>query len=534
MPDRAAIFKMGREGDASTQPELARVLFKARDPQLRAEAGLAIANQGFRKIPYAADTLAAIRNQAADPDAGVRFAVAYAIFRNVDEPDQVMGRTLQNLAKDPDPEVRAMTLRAAARSPLASPELFANALNDSDWRVRVEAVRGLSHDKSTPEARAMLAAWLVTAQQDPHAVEEAFARLRKYAAEEKVKPAFAERPSCLAAAGRVTAGASIDELLKCAWPEWRKLPLAASLLKDNLGADEKTRAKLLAKWSKHKDARVRAAAGEAAALTDEKVAVALLKDKQPFVVATMLETIATAVAEGKTVPPKTLAAASKKALAPTNDAEVLLTNLEYLAKVKPEGAMAVAEKALSFPNKTIREKAKEVIVALGGTPADVQVAADPALPFDPKLANTAQRLVVKTSKGTFKIELRGDLAPLNVANLVTLAQKKLYDKTIFHRVVPNFVIQGGDPTGSGWGGPGYSVKAEPSSEPYSRGAVGIADAGPDTGGSQWFVMHSRAPHLEGRYTLVGRVTEGLDVVDMIQIGDTVDSVTVEWMVSDPK
>jgi cyclophilin family peptidyl-prolyl cis-trans isomerase len=88
-------------------------------------------------------------------------------------------------------------------------------------------------------------------------------------------------------------------------------------------------------------------------------------------------------------------------------------------------------------------------------------------------------------------------------------------------VVPGFVVQGGDPTGSGWGGPGFTIPGEPSVQPFTRGAVGIADAGKDTGGSQFFIMHGRAPHLEGRYTHVGRVTRGMEVVDALIVGDRI-------------
>ena len=98
---------------------------------------------------------------------------------------------------------------------------------------------------------------------------------------------------------------------------------------------------------------------------------------------------------------------------------------------------------------------------------------------------------------------------------------------MFHRVVPDFVVQGGDPTGTGWGGPGFTLPSEISAGleampiDFGAGAIGIADAGKDTGGSQWFAMHAPAPHLEGRYTWVGRVVEGADVIDKLQVGDRI-------------
>jgi cyclophilin family peptidyl-prolyl cis-trans isomerase len=128
---------------------------------------------------------------------------------------------------------------------------------------------------------------------------------------------------------------------------------------------------------------------------------------------------------------------------------------------------------------------------------------------------------VTTTQGVFVIEMDVDAAPWSISALSILAQTGFYNDTLWHRVVPDFVAQGGDPSGSGWGGPGFQLPAEPSFQPYVRGAVGIADAGLDTGGSQWFVTHVRTPHLDGRYTRIGVVTDGMDVVDRLVVGDKV-------------
>ena len=132
---------------------------------------------------------------------------------------------------------------------------------------------------------------------------------------------------------------------------------------------------------------------------------------------------------------------------------------------------------------------------------------------------------VKTSKGIIKIELYPDAAPFTVQNFVKLAEIGYYNNTIFHRVVPNFVIQGGDPTGTGYSGPGYSIRSEFSPLPYDAYTVGMASSGKDTEGSQFFITHSPQPHLDGKYTLFGRVTEGFDIVDKIQAGDKIESIT---------
>ncbi|HKP71831.1 MAG TPA: peptidylprolyl isomerase, partial [Pyrinomonadaceae bacterium] len=136
------------------------------------------------------------------------------------------------------------------------------------------------------------------------------------------------------------------------------------------------------------------------------------------------------------------------------------------------------------------------------------------------------RAVVSTDKGSFTIELLPAEAPLTVDNFVQLARRNYFNGVLFHRVVPNFVIQGGDPRGDGNGGPGYQIRCEINEVPYGRGAIGMALSGKDTGGSQWFVTHSPQPHLDGGYTVFARVVEGMETVDRITRGDRIRSVSV--------
>ncbi|SEP70016.1 peptidyl-prolyl cis-trans isomerase B (cyclophilin B) [Piscibacillus halophilus] len=127
------------------------------------------------------------------------------------------------------------------------------------------------------------------------------------------------------------------------------------------------------------------------------------------------------------------------------------------------------------------------------------------------------------------IELFEEDAPNTVQNFVKLAEKGFYDGLTFHRVIPNFVIQGGCPTGDGTGGPGYTIKCETEGNPnkHERGSLSMAHAGKDTGGSQFFICHSAQPHLDGNHTVFGKVTEGLDVVDRVRPGDVMDKVTIK-------
>jgi peptidylprolyl isomerase len=132
---------------------------------------------------------------------------------------------------------------------------------------------------------------------------------------------------------------------------------------------------------------------------------------------------------------------------------------------------------------------------------------------------------IKTNRGDIKILLYQTMTPFTIMNFFKLARKKYFDGTIFHRMVPNFVIQGGDPTGTGYSGPGYSIRTEIWPMSFEEYTVGMASNGKDTEGSQFFITHSPQPHLDGKYTIFGKVTDGMDVVDKIQIGDYIETIT---------
>lgn len=137
---------------------------------------------------------------------------------------------------------------------------------------------------------------------------------------------------------------------------------------------------------------------------------------------------------------------------------------------------------------------------------------------------------IETEKGVMVLELFEDDAPNTVANFVKLANDGFYDGLTFHRVIPNFVIQGGCPKGDGTGGPGYKIKCELDGEKqyHDRGVISMAHAGRDTGGSQFFICHSRAntAHLDRNHTVFGKVIENIDVIDAIRQGDKMIKVSI--------
>jgi peptidyl-prolyl cis-trans isomerase B (cyclophilin B) len=145
--------------------------------------------------------------------------------------------------------------------------------------------------------------------------------------------------------------------------------------------------------------------------------------------------------------------------------------------------------------------------------------------IDPARAYTAE---IDTDRGKIRIALAPEHAPKTVNNFVFLARQGFYDGVSFHRVIPNFMIQGGDPTGSGRGGPGYRFADETEGNPltHEKGVISMANAGPNTNGSQFFITHGPQPHLNGKHTVFGRVVEGQAVVDAIEQGDRMNTVTI--------
>jgi len=149
----------------------------------------------------------------------------------------------------------------------------------------------------------------------------------------------------------------------------------------------------------------------------------------------------------------------------------------------------------------------------------------PAMQIDPKQTYT---VTMQTNKGDIVLELYPQYAPKTVNNFVFLVKEGYYDGVIFHRVISNFVIQGGDPTGTGRGGPGYNFEDETRGNPlkHETGVISMANAGPNTNGSQFFITHSPQPHLDGKHTVFGKVTSSMDVVNAIRQGDQMVQVTV--------
>jgi peptidyl-prolyl cis-trans isomerase B (cyclophilin B) len=149
----------------------------------------------------------------------------------------------------------------------------------------------------------------------------------------------------------------------------------------------------------------------------------------------------------------------------------------------------------------------------------------PEMAIDPKKNYT---VTFETDRGPIEIALSPQYAPVTVNNFVFLVRQGFYDGVSFHRVINNFVIQGGDPTGTGMGGPGYRFQDETKNNPlkHETGVLSMANAGPNTNGSQFFITHSPQPHLDGKHTVFGKVVNGMNVVNSIRQGDKIITATV--------
>jgi cyclophilin family peptidyl-prolyl cis-trans isomerase/HEAT repeat protein len=229
---------------------------------------------------------------------------------------------------------------------------------------------------------------------------------------------------------------------------------------------------------------------------------------------------------------RALADALPVALGDKESNDAALAILEALGKQKSQAANDAIQSALDSQDHLIRRRAGALLKANGagdfsariGTVQTRNTLADYRRAIS--RIGTNARAIVSTTRGSFTIELLPDDAPLTVDNFVQLAKRGYFRGVTVHRVVPNFVIQDGDPRGDGNGGPGYSIRCEINQVPYERGAVGMALSGKDTGGSQWFVTHSPQPHLDGGYTVFGRVVSGMEIVDRITRGDVIRDIVI--------
>ncbi len=567
--DELVIEGIGRAGDASAQQALIPLLG---GPVARA-AAIALGRYGRRKLELTEPARAALVAAGDHRDPRVRYAVAWALAR-----EQLPARTdtatsedarwpdvtkrLAALAGDPDPLVRAQAISGLARRKTVrstQPHLV-KALGDADWRVAVEAVRALAGEASDEAGRAAVAGRLVGElaaiardQTRAQIVIEALAVLGPHGKEPQVATALAQvvtktKPlpdgirgwvECLAQVAIVTATpTSFAPIERCSLPDHLKLPLLGELVAHEIG-DVAERRRVVRDLLAHADVRVRGAGLIALAplskigdANDRRAAIAAvssaLASKDPLTVGYATEA-AGALYELNVAEREALDGAVVGRARNEREPDFAAPLFDLIAKYKIASGLASCRAGVA--SHPIAAKAARACLVALGEPAAPETAVPAATPPPVEVESVIGKKItwhLLTTRGEVTIALAPESAPWAVATIVALTRKGFYDGLLVHRVVPNFVAQGGDPTGSGSGGPGFMIPAEPASgDGFLTGGVGIADSGRDSGGSQWFVMHSPALHLEGRYTWIGAVVAGQKSLDSVVIGDRVTRAVIE-------
>jgi cyclophilin family peptidyl-prolyl cis-trans isomerase/HEAT repeat protein len=436
---------------------------------------------------------------------------------------------------------RAFAIRGlgALKHELSVPALMTIAANAAEpTAVRIQAVRALA---SIGDARGadVLVRVVATPKVDPNLQLEAVTALGRLRSAEAldlfVDLASAPWASMRAAALTALAHTDPDQFIGIIStldndPHWSVRAAMASAVAD-LGR-ERAEPRLLAMLNDD-DRRVlpsvlsalaRVRAGNAAGLL-----AARLQSDDPIVRMAAANGLAELKATGAT--PALTAALAASAADGTYVARAAI--LGTLAATDPAAARPALEAALGDQDWAVRVRAAELLRA--ADPAADVAAMRPAPP--PAVADLAavDKLIAPsvspvayfdTDKGSFQVELAVVDAPRTAANFIALVRRGFFNNIPLHRLVPDFVAQGGDPRGDGEGGPGYTIRDEINQRPYLRGTVGMALDWPDTGGSQFFIVHSPQPHLDARYTVFGQVISGMDVVDRLSQWDAIRTVRV--------
>jgi cyclophilin family peptidyl-prolyl cis-trans isomerase/HEAT repeat protein len=471
-----------------------------------------------------------------DSDAVVVEGAAYAAFR---QHMPVQAAALAAARTSSSPQARVFVARAVPYVDVdAAREALGPLLHDADWRVRVEAIRAVAtrHDTAVDGVVDALGAAVAHASTpgELHVVREACVALADVGAPAEALPAVqaavaavpasaADARCTCAGAVDVLGGAGAVEQCTAALPADQQAKHAIEAIEHRRVSSSEKLAALKA-YVVDDDVRVRVAAASAVCglggvEAADVAATRLLVEEDPGVAGGLLECFAdddgAVVLRDATI----TASVARFVDAKTPEAIEPLLALTALARKRPT-LEALVDSLKVHADARVRDVALDV-PAGERAPGPRAIGEPPPRPGTLPLA-----AVLKTSRGEITLAFERELAPVAVHTFVTLAQQGAYKGTPFHRVIADFVAQGGDPRGDGSGGPGFAIPCENSDAPFSRGAVGIATAGKDTGGSQFFLVHSSQPHLDGRYTLFARVTAGLDVMDALQKDDTIVDVDV--------
>lgn len=539
---RARIVRaLGFTGDRA---HLAALLAENLPASLDAERALAIARMGLRGVfDDRATAWLAERVTADDPT--LRHHAAFLFGRSTEERllrDHGAALTTASETLAPDDAAQVYLAALLGRYP-EPPRALLHLLESPDWRVRVSAARALG---GTPREVAIHR--LLVDRLDDDSEHVAITAAQALAAQPLDATALREIETWLAApdAHPMVRAALLPALVRGD----RLGPVFATL--DGFSDAPFARAAAVGALAEANGSDAFARLADAASDADVRVATAALtalrarwqrtRSDAPLYYELFTQALNRADAATAYTAAPALADSAFFALGAASVLRDTYRGMDIPQDIEPMAAIVTAlgatrdtttltfllGVALEAPHPLLRRTATEALNNRFGEgydfqPTGGQRATTPRFDWD-ALARlgTAPRFEIETEHGRIVLALAPEIAPLTVQTIARLANEGRYDGVPFHRVVPNFVIQGGDyARADGFGGPDFFLPSEFSARPYATGTLGMASAGKDTEGSQFFVMHGPFPHLEGRYTIFGQLFEGQDVVDAIQVGDTI-------------
>ena len=486
-----ALGKIGGDGVETT------IAAQISDPDtaVRQEAALALFRLRYQKHieAFSPASLTALRRAVRDSDPEVRWRAAYAVSHKA-VPEMI--DALVPLTRDANVWVRLFAVRALGRAATpAQKDTLRHALKDSEYLVRVEAINAIRLAEIS-----MILDVSLLGDPSPH-VRAAAARALKSGgvldASAMVRAVAAQRTGQFDHDG-----------------ESHPWVVSRALLSPKFTGS-------LASWLNHRDPLISSTAAEALIKkrTEDnlKLLIALLED--PDRPLEMRGSAVEAVTEWK----------DPDLLASLQECYRNSRAREFVEVRESIVDAAAALEATGFLKTLLKDDSPSVRIKAARALKQEAEAGPPPAP-SPFLGTAFERnpiVVIETSRGEMEVECFASDAPVHVASFIDLIRKGTYDGLIWHRVVSNFVIQGADPRGSGWGDAGYNIRDEINRRKYARGTVGMPKAGKDTGGCQIFITHTPTPHLDGRYTIFGQVVGGLEVIDKIEPLDKIIRIRVQ-------
>lgn len=507
---------------------IVRGLLKSPDVGLRRRAAYCLMRAGAETA--VSDLIAAL----ADADSTVRSLAGRALGNGADA--TAVPALLELLARSGDgPASESGSPAPESGSPAPEESSYLNTATPG-WQVRVNVVRSLGRLK---DPRALLAL-------ESH-VDDPSGDVRVAAIEALAEIGAAEAAPAVARAMQATAShireAALDALVAINADEATRAVIAS--VEDNSWVVQAARVRAMGKLGLGERFLSELERGFDSRVTPDIIGAMVeleLPDLEPRIHAylragdAVVRSVAADRWTGLEVSPRRLTALLE-AWAVSRHDTIVDAKVSILSALAPKlGEFAVRMvffEALKDRERLVRHRAVELLRNAGMRGESLTVGATEAgrsADFYTEVlawaALARPQAIIETARGSVRIELFPRAAPLTVYNFVKLATASYYDGLEFHRVVPGFVAQGGCPRGDGWGGPGYAVRCEINSLRFTRGAVGMALAGKDSGGSQFFFVKSDQPHLDGGYTVFGRVVEGMTAVDSLLQGDVIRSIAV--------